>query len=102
MSGHRELTPGGATIQAGKACADEPFPVVGRDVRSGGGDRRAGSSRGDDNDALTTDLHNHHRTHDVAELYNHLRLVDDGEVQVRGPDVMGGYWKRRQTVTNDL
>ena len=72
MSGHRELTPAGATIRPGKACADEPFPVVGRDVRSGSGDRRASSSRGRDNDALVTDLHTHHRTRDAAGLYNHL------------------------------
>jgi len=30
VSGHRELTPADATIQPGKARADEPFPVVGR------------------------------------------------------------------------
>jgi len=57
VSGHRELTPAGATVQPGKARADEPFPVVGRDIRSGGGDRRAASSRGRDNGALATDLH---------------------------------------------
>jgi hypothetical protein len=72
VSGHRELTPASATIPPGKERADEPFPVVGGDVRSGSGDRRADSSRGRDNDALATDLHNHHRTRDAAGLDNHL------------------------------
>jgi hypothetical protein len=72
VSGHRELTSAGATIRPGKACADEPFPVVGRDVRSGSGDRRAGSSRGRGSDALATDLHADHRTRGAAGWHNHL------------------------------
>jgi hypothetical protein len=88
VSGHRELTPADATIQPGKVHADEPFPVVGKDVRSGGGDRRAGSSRGRDNDALATDLHNHHRTGDAAGLYNHLSRNHAGGLPSGGHEAL--------------
>ena len=43
----------------------DPFPVTGWDFRSGGGDRRADSSRGHDDDALATDLHGNHCSRDA-------------------------------------
>ena len=49
----------------GKACAGEPFPVAGSEFRSGGGNRRADSSRGRDDDALATDLHGNHCSRDA-------------------------------------
>jgi hypothetical protein len=72
VSGHRELTPTGTAVQLGETCTGEPFPVAGWDFRSGGGDRRADSSRGRDDDALAIDLHDNHGSRDAPNCSTHI------------------------------
>jgi hypothetical protein len=76
----------GHSRSAREARAGGPFPVAGSDFRSGGGNRRADSSRGRDDDALATDLHVNHCSQDALICSTHI----DGSTMMNVNE-----WERR-------